>query len=92
MESSIPVRGSDDFSVSFSEEVTPASNGHINYVRYRQQVETWLFLTSIAEKKRGHGLIGRLSGEAFEWEMTLIHEKISNATGVVEIWNHLDKS
>ncbi len=91
----LPVMGTEGstvFESAFTVTMPPTFDGHSNYSAYRQDVELWECLTTLAAEKRGPAIIGRLSGEAKSSAKTLSIAEITANDGVTKILVHLDKS
>ncbi len=86
------LEGTGGYSSAFTDKIPPAFDGHQRYASYKQDVELWEALTTLAREKRGPALVGRLTGEPNEAAKTLGIATITAADGVQKIMDHLDKS
>lgn len=76
----------------FTDKVPPSFDGRSNYASYREDVQLWTKLTSLATAKQGPALVGRLSGEAKASAKSLSIDVICDNDGVEMILKRLDKS
>lgn len=76
----------------FSDNIPPRFGGHNDYGSYLEDVSLWVNLATLPFEKHGPAIIGCLQGDAKTTGKTLSTQQICRPSGVVLIFERLDKA
>lgn len=77
--------------LQFTDKVPPSFDGYGDYQQYRENVELWDAMTSIAPERRAPTVIGQLTGQAQVTAKTLPLTVLTSETGITSLLKEMDK-